>query len=222
MKTALTLLIILPLLLAACKKDHDDVDNGCMEQLVITKTDHTIDAALVSVVNNLFLRNGIDPGNFRYAGYSHGPQRTNYPPYTVYDQVVVRFDQYVNGLCVFNNVTNCIFWNDTIQYYAPLRMDLAGLDRSPHLPLNRLRKLFSDDLKTLYLYRLGSAFVDLSGTCFEAEFGYYNYGAPPGQPGKVVKAWRVKIKGHPDAPVAYYEDAGGKLIHFSTGFSTDV
>ncbi|THU36989.1 hypothetical protein FAM09_18710 [Niastella caeni] len=219
MKYLITLLIVLPLFMGSCKKDHEEngEDYGCIERIFISPKDHDIKSTDVPIVDKLFSDNGIDNSNFRYARYFQETRNRQYQPFELYNYKNVRVDQYKNGLRVFNAGMIFAFVNDKQDFVATNPVDVSGLDTVAHLTLPRLRKLFSDELKRSYAFH--SQYADF---CFEAEFGYYKKSIAIGNnENKTVKAWRVTIKGHRDVPAGYYADENGKLIFFDSGIIID-
>ena len=114
MKYIGTFLIALTLLIVSCKKDHDgDQDAGCIDRIYVNKNDHEIKSADVPTVDKLFADNGLDNSDFRYIRYLHETRQRQYPPYEIWDNKVVRVDQYKNNLPVFYADMIFAFKNDT-------------------------------------------------------------------------------------------------------------
>lgn len=219
MKFCLALLVALPLFIAACKKDHGDNtiewptggDPGCIERLYINQNDHTINAADIATVDNLFERNGIDHSNFRYISYTQGTFATAYEKH--YQQIVY-FDRFAKGVRFFNTEGTVVFYDDTVHQRFIKPVEVPALDTVPAMNLPRLRALFRYYLQTEYAFK--NAYAD---SCFNAEFGFYkkyDYSAAPG-PDSTFKAWRVTVKNHPIAPVAFFRDGNESLIYFNSG-----
>lgn len=222
MKLCPALLLAIPLFITACKKNHDDNticvmppgdDYGCIERLIIHKNDHTIDAADIATVDNLFARNGIDNSNFRYASYTQGTFATANPPEKHYQQIV-DFDQYVKGVRYFGTEGQVVFWDDTVHQIFIKPVDVPALDTVPALTLPRLRTMFKFHLQTKYA--LKNTYGD---SCFNAEFGFYKKYGYNLSPDSTFKAWRVTVKNHPAIPVALYRDGDGSLIYFNSGIT---
>jgi hypothetical protein len=223
MKTNYLTLIIFILSLNSCTNDYLlslTEDNGCIEKIVIPVNAHSIIAADVSVVNELFLKNGIDNSNLRYFRYIHDSIQTLYPPYTKFDEKVVKVDQYANGLRIFFSDMNYIFKNGRINYIAGNPSKGTKLNTSSRLTLGQLRKLFivaaeQDDHKA----------DQYKGVCLKAEFGYLDLNAgKPDYTEKLIKAWRITLRDseYPsEYPVAYINDDDGKLISYDNGIRTE-
>jgi hypothetical protein len=214
MKYIITLLLAFPLILVSCKKNAAD-DNGCIARKSVSPKDHTINSGDIATVDKLFLSNGIDNSNFRYFRYKHDTMQIYYAPFTRYDHKLVRVDQFANGLHVFGADMVFNFKNDSISSSGNNSFDVSSLDKTPHLMLSQVRKLFSDDIKQNY-----TSSANDSDPCFDAEFGYYKKTTAIGSnENKTVKAWKVTMK-NKEYPVGYYEDEDGKRIYFDNGIRT--
>ena len=93
-------------LLFACNKEATELksvnSNGCIEQVVIPVSQHSIADSDVLTVNEHFAKTTIDISHFRYYAYQHDSVQTYYPPYAKFDSKNVGVDQYANGLRIFD------------------------------------------------------------------------------------------------------------------------
>ncbi len=221
MKRLFYILVVCSGTLLACSKSDTalQADNGCIERTFLTVTAHSINRSDVSIVNNLFSSNGIDNSHFRYYQYIHDTLKTLYPPYTKYDEKVVRIEQYINNQRIFTGTLVYHFLNDILKDSGGKLTGGTSLDTIPKLTLGQIRKRFIDDIEKFD--HAGNIFQD---TCFKAEFGYFNLNSGISNAQEaLVKAWKVTPKNStfPSAyPVAYYQDNDGKLINYDNGIRT--
>src|SRR6185503_15105833 len=112
MKIPFLIASIFILTAVACTKSSTDIpeDNGCIERITVPVTAHSINSSDIPTINSLFNNNGIDNSKFRYYQYVHDTFQTLYPPYTAYDEHMVRADQYTNGLRIFSSGLLYVFW----------------------------------------------------------------------------------------------------------------
>lgn len=198
----------------ACTKSKVDLpeDGGCIERIIIPVTAHSINSSDVPVVNNLFTSNRIDNSKFRYFQYVSQIFQTQYPPYTAYDEKMIKVDQYTNDLRIFTGSLLYLFWDNNIHFTGGNLTNGTTLDASPNLTLGQVRKLFLDD--TEEYDHAGNKYKD---SCFRAELGYFNINAGTNNaPEILVKAWHVTPKVY-SYPEAYYLDSDGKLIYYFNG-----
>ena len=217
MKIQLCIAAVSILITFACSKSNTDLpeDNGCIERVTVPVTAHSIDNSDIAKVNNLFTNNGIDNSKFRYFQYVHDTFHTLYPPYTSYDEQMIRVDQYTNGLRIFSSDLLYLFWDGSLHYRGGNITNGTSLNTSPKLTLGQIRKLFLDDIEKFD--HTGARFND---SCFRAEFGYYNLNTGTNNSQEVlVKVWHVTPKIH-SYPEAYYMDSDGKLIYYFNGIMT--
>lgn len=221
MSKLLFTMIACVVIFASCSNSIDDLpeDNGCAERVVIPVSAHSIDAADVPVINNLFSKHSIDNSNFRYFRYRHDTLQTLYPPYARYDQKIVGVDQYVNGVRLFLTGRSFIFLSDNLSFQSPDPTNGTSLNTIPTLNVHQLRKLFLDDIEEFE--HKADKYKD---SCFKCEFGYYNLNGGTGNaPEVLVKAWRVTPKNTiapSEYPMAFYKDDNGELIYYDNGIRT--
>jgi len=194
-------------------------DNGCIERNIVPVNGHSVNGADLAEINNLFLNNGIDNSKFRYCQYLHDTTQTYFPPFAIFDEKVVKVEEYANALPVFTAQLVFGFKNDTFNYKGGYPTNGTTLNAAPSLALAQLRKLFIDHIEE-FDYR-GDFYKD---SCFKAEFGYFNLNAWTSYSTEnLVKAWRLTLKNsvYPsEYPVAYYQDEGGTLIYYDNGIRT--
>lgn len=218
MKYAFSIISACLVIVAACRKSgHSSPlpeDRGCVERVVIPVSAHSINAADVPVINNLFSKNGIDNSRFRYYRHIHDTLKTQYPPFRWYDMHVVRLDQYTNGLPVFYGEMIFHFLDDSLSYLSDNVTKGTSLDTIPRLNLFQLRKLF---LHTVERFDHNSD--QYRDVCIKCEFGYYDQNVSKyGEPEQLVKAWRVTPK-NSEYPFAYFTDEG-VFISYDNGIRT--
>lgn len=205
----------------SCSNSIDDLpeDNGCVERVVVPVSAHSINAADVPTINNLFSKNGIDNSNLRYFRYRHDTLQTQYPPYAQYDQKLVSVDQYVNGVRVFLAGRNFLFLSDNLNFQSSNPTNGTSLNTTPKLNVQQLRKLFLDNIE-----QFDHEATKYKDSCFKCEFGYYNLNAGiSNAPETLVKAWRVTPKNSiapSEYPLAFYKDDNGELIYYDNGIRT--
>jgi hypothetical protein len=213
-------LIFISLVIFSCKKENQlKENNSCTERKIVSANSHLIDRPDIALVNNLFIKNGIDKNNFRYFQYTEDSIQTYFPPYDKFDSKIVRVDQFTNGLRIFNGDLVFSFKNDIFNYRGGSLTSGTKLNNIPNLNLTQLRKLFIDDIK-----KFNQPLNQNNDTCLYAEFGYFNLNAGTGNiTESLIKAWRIKLKNsvYPsEYPEAYYQDNDGKLIYFDNGIRT--
>lgn len=217
MKNLFWIIITYSLTLAACTKSSINLpeDNGCVERILIPVTAHSINSLDVPTVNNLFISNGIDNSKFRYYQYIHDTLQTFYPPYTKHDDKIVRVDQYINEVKLFTGDLVYDFLDNSFNHRGGTPTNGTHLNTSPQLKLGQLRKLFIDDIE-LFDHK-GNQY---KGSCFNAEFGYFNLNAGTGNTSEnIVKAWHLTPKSNL-YPEAYYQDNSGQRIYYFNGIET--
>jgi hypothetical protein len=219
MKTNYLTFVIFILSLNSCVRENLlplQEDNGCIEKIVVPVNAHTIGAADIPIVNELFAKNGIDNSKYRYYQYSHDSIQTLFPPYTKFDSKVVRVDQYANGLRIFFSDMVLNFKNEDINYIGGHLSKGTTLNTSCRLTLGQLRKLFNDAAE-----HDGYKADQYKEACLKAEFGYLDLNAgKPAYTENLIKAWRITPKDseYPsEYPVAYFQDDDGKLISYDNG-----
>lgn len=204
------------LLITACKKSTDSLpaDPGCIDRIYIPVNAHALSATELSTVNDLFTSNNIDHRDYRYYQYVHDTFQTLFPPFTAYDQKLIRVDQYTNGLHIFNRQINYIFFDDQLHAVAGNRTKGTNLDTQPHLSLPQLRGLFLQEIRK---HTNESMFTD---SCVQAEFGYYNLNAGGADTTEhLLKAWHLTPR-NASFPEAYFIDENGSLIYYFNGLYT--
>lgn len=227
MKLPLSLLIATLLVIASCKKDHDEnsipagEDHGCIERIFSFKTKgHTISSANVMIASNLFSKVNVDNSQFRYYEYKHDTAQYTSPPYTMRDRKMVWVERGNRGLPVFKAERLFVFWDDTLLMPNPydfvdVSRFVSGMDTIPNLSLPRVRRLFRHNLEKRYPTDSNAQRIDYSDTCFVAEFGFYKEILGKNRTLRFYKAWRVfKKNSVNDLPAGYYDDETGKLISF--------
>ena len=226
MKTRARLLPLLAPLFFACSKTDAvpgevpmwqtaiiSTDNGCAQNITQPATAHSLPATQIVAADNLFDRNSIPRTNLRYYQYLRDSLSNAQAPTRVLNEVV-KVHEYVNGLKVFSAQSNFIFWNGSFHYQAGTPTGGTSLNNVPQLDLPQLRWLFK---ATIAQFEPQNA---LGNQCVEAEFGYYDLNAGRGnQPENLIKAWRLTKQGKV-YPLAYFQDAGGKLIYYDNGIRT--
>lgn len=201
------------LLIASCRKPAGSLpdDPGCTNRIYIPVSAHDLNPADLNTVNAVFNANHIDHRDYRFYQYVHDTFQTLYPPYTAYDQKLVKADQYTNGLHIFNEQINYVFFDDQLHIVAGSRTKGTRLDTQPHLTLSQLRGLF---LQEISKHADNAMFTD---TCVNAEFGYYNLnGSGADTLEHLIKAWHITPL-HTRYPEAYYQDDNGSLIYYFNG-----
>ena len=213
----ITLIVMLSLLFS-CKKEMDDlsmqngVDNGCIERNIISVTQHSISPSNIQLVNVLFTKNGIDNSKFRYYQYTNDTFQTYFPPYTKFDQKLIRADQYANGLRLFEHNVVYNFKDNIFDFANGIVNENIMLDTNPKQVLARLRKLYISDLEQFN--QKGASYKD---SCLKAEFGYYELNSGSGNNKKIwAKAWKVTPQNR-DYPQGYYQDENGSRISYFDG-----
>ena len=209
--------IFLSLAIFSCKKENQlKENNGCTERKIVSPNSHIIDQADICLVNNLFIKNGINKNNFRYFQYTEDSIQTYFQPYNKFDSKIVRVDQFTNGLRIFNDDLVFSFKNNMFDYRGGSLTNGTKLNTIPNLNPLQLRRLFIDDVK-----KFNQFLNPNSDTCLYAEFGYFNLNAGTGNTQEsLIKAWRMTLKNsvYPsEYPEAYYQDTDGKLIYFDNG-----
>lgn len=223
MKNLLIAAIPFCLLFFACKKsDSSKVlqeDKGCIYQVTVPVSTHTISNADIPIVNSLFLNNNIDNRNFRYYQYMQDSLQTQYPPYIKVDYKTLRVDQYINGLRIFNNDLVFNFKNNVLYHTSGTIITVTKLNTITHLTFGQLRKLFINNIE-----QFDHKSNQYKDSCLYAEFGYYNLNSGTGYSTEnLIKAWKVTPKSNPALlvyPVAYYKDESGELIYYDNGIRT--
>jgi hypothetical protein len=214
MRNLLLFLAAVMVTAASCSRSTPD-DHGCIERTVIKLSDPGTNPAQTKTADSLFDVNHIDHHHYRYLVLQADTFKTQYPPYTQYDQKMVGVSQYVNGLRILNSDVYYIFWNGATHYISGKPIQNASLDTVPYLSLRRLRTLFTNELNK----PSASVTPGLSDSCYKAEFGYYDLADNQTAP-NLVKAWRVTVMfsnlayPYDGYPVAYFKD-NGQLISFS-------
>ena len=187
--------------------------------MVVPAYSHSIKNRDIDTVDSLFRLNRIDNRSFRYLQYLRDTFQTQFPPFTKYDEQVVRVNQYTNNLPVFFDDLSYTFWDRTFHYQSGILTNGTTLDTIPELTIRQVRKLFIDDIE-----KFDHAAPKYKDLCFKTEFGYYNLNAGiPNTQEIIVKAWRVTIEVNPTPlvyPIAYYQDKSGKLILYDNGVVT--
>ena len=204
------------LLIAACKKSADSLpaDPGCIDRIYIPVNAHALSTTELSAVNGLFTSNNIDHRDYRFYQYVHDTFQTLFPPFTAYDQKLIKVDQYTNGLHIFNRQINYIFFDDQLHYIAGSRTNGTNLDTLPHLTLPQLRGLF---LREIREHSNESMFTD---SCVKAEFGYYNLNTGGADTTEhLTKAWHLTPR-NASYPEAYFKDGDGGLVYYFNGLYT--
>lgn len=196
-------------------KEYD----GCIEQVIIPVSAHSVSNPDKVIIDKLFSDNGIDNRHYRYFNYLHDTLQTLYPPFTKKDNKTVRVDQYTNGVRIFTGDMVFNFIDNILNFTGGDATKGTSLNTSPQLTLDQLRDFFIRDIEQFD--HKGDQFKD---TCLKAELGYYNLNAGSGNTKEVlVKAWRVTTKNSvppSEYPVAYYQDDNTKLITYDNGIRT--
>ena len=217
MKNIMTFILAL-ILLSSCRKVgddlniQDDINAGCIERKIVPVTQHSISNLNIQLVNSLFLKNGIDNSKLRYYQYTNDSFQTYFPPYTKFDQKLVRADQYFNGLRLFEHSVVYNFKEDVFDFANGIVNENIMLDTNPKQTLTRLRKLYVSDLE-----QFNPKGLSYKDSCLKAEFGYYELNSGSGNNKKIwVKAWKVTPQ-NTDYPQGYYQDENGSRIAYSDG-----
>jgi len=203
----------------SCSKETTQDKNGCIERHIVPVNGHSVNSADIPEINNLFLHNGIDNSKYRYYQYLHDATQTYFPPFDIFDEKVVKVEEYTNGLPVFTAQLVFVFKNDTFNYKGGYPTKGTTLNTTPSLAPEQLRKLFIGHIEEFD--HKGDFYKD---SCFKAEFGYFNLNVWTNYSTEnLVKAWRVTLKNsiYPsEYPMTYYQDDAGKLIYYDNGIRT--
>ena len=158
------------------------------------------------------MRNGIDNSKLRYYQYTNDSLQTYFPPYTKFDEKLIRADQYANGVRLFEHGVVYNFKDNIFDFANGIVTEDIMLDTISKQTLARLRKLYISDLEQFN--HIGASFKD---SCLKAEFGYYELTSGSGNDKKLwVKAWKLTPK-NTDYPQGYYQDEDGNRIAYSDG-----
>lgn len=220
MKLSLALLVICVSVLLSCNKEGAiKADAGCIERKIIPVHNHGINAAEAAVADNLFTTNNTDNSRYRYYQFSRDSIQTYFSPYEKFSEIVVKVDEYTNGLRIFTNQLFFGFKNNAFNFKSGEPTKGTALNNIPKLSLKELRKNFIDNCEQFD--HNGSQYKD---SCLSAEFGYFNTNSATGNTKEhLVKAWKITLKGsiYPsEYPQACYNDETGKLIYYDNGIRT--
>ena len=220
MKFILTLLVISVCIVSSCNKEGAiKADTGCIERKIIPVHVHSINVADAAVADNLFKSNNINNSKYRYYQYVHDSVQTYFPPYEKFDEIVVKVDEYTNGLRIFTSQLFFGFKNNAFNFKSGEPTKGTTLNNISKLSLKQLRKAFIDNCEQFD--HNGSKYKD---SCLSAEFGYFNTNFATGNTKEnLVKAWRITLKGsiYPsEYPQACYNDETGKLIYYDNRIRT--
>lgn len=218
MKKTFTLLCACALMAAACNKSHvlDSLptdDHGCIEKAITDRNSPGLAPADMKSADSLMKVNHVDHSRIRYYRYQADTFRTFSNVLTL--NQVIRADQYVNGLRIFNAERHFVFTNGILTYTAGTLITTGNPLGKPTLTSVQLRSLFTRDIlkpDSLNLH----PFTD---SCYRAEYGYFNMGGDYAAP-KLVKAWLVSLRSYDrmgNILAGYYQDSDGKLLGFSGG-----
>lgn len=223
MKAPISYALLFMIIFSSCTRSEIDPSSkeaiGCIEQIVIPVTAHSVGYNNLEEINKLFTDNGIDYSHYRYYNYLHDTLQTLYPPYAKKDDKNVRVDQYANGVRIFTGDMVFNFIDNVLNFIGGDTTKGTSLNTLPHLTLSQLRGLFIRDVEQFD--HKGDQFKD---TCLKAEFGYFNMNVGFSNTKEVlVKAWRVTPKNSlfpSEYPVAYYKDDTAELIAYDNGLRT--
>lgn len=221
MKQSHLLLVLLSTVFVfSCQKEPTEStsppseDDGCIERIHTPITAHFISAANMLKADSLFIANGIDKTNCRYSSYSNDSLQTYFPPFEKYDEKIIVVDQYSNDTWITYNPILYYFKNNVLLFSKGTHTAGTALDTaSGNLNLKQLRKLFMDDI--LNFEMSGATYKD---SCFTAEFVYFNQNAGTGNPEKLIKAWKLSLKGRStipnmDVPRGFYRIDGTRIAY---------
>ena len=191
---------------------QDDINVGCIERIIIPVTQHSISNSNIQLVNSLFLKNGIDNRKLRYYQYTNDSFQTYFPPYTKFDQKLIRADQYSNGLRLFEHNIVYNFKDNIFDSVNGLIKENITLDTNPTQNLKQLRRLYIADLE-----QFNHQGVQFKDSCLRAEFGYYDLNGSSGNTKSLwIKAWKITPQ-NGDYPYGFYQDENGSRIAYSDG-----
>lgn len=203
----------------SCSKDNGrtaDSPTTCIERIYIPVNAHSVSAADVALIDDLFERNNIDNSRFRYYRFERDTLQTSFPPYERYEKKWIRVNEYSNSLRILNADLVFQFKNDVFSFRAGETSNGTTLGTTPSLKLDEIREMFLGHIEE---FDKNSA--QYADSCFKAEFGYFNLNAGiSNSTEELVKAWRVTLKNSvapTEFPVAYYQDANGELIYYDNG-----
>ena len=217
MRTLLFVLTVFVLILSSCKKQDVNpspnlgIDTGCIERVFIPENQHSITSTENTIVDNLFMTNGLVNQHYRFTRFMHDSFQTYYPPYAIKDNKNIRADFYVNGLRLLNVGLVFNFINNTLNFVGGDITSIILLDTIPQLNLGQIRKLFIDDAQRFE--QLGSHFKD---TCLRAEFGYFRQYINSNNDVKISKGWLIRPH-YNYYPNAVHLDSAGILIGYDNG-----
>ena len=217
MRTSFFVLTVFVLTISSCKKQDTNpssnlgVDTGCIERVFIPENLHSITSAEKTIVDNLFMTNGLVNQHYRFTRFLHDSFQTYYPPYAIKDNKNVRADHYVNGLLILEGDLIFNFINDTLSFVGGDTTSRILLDKIHQLNLGQVRKLFIDDAERFE--QLGNHFRD---TCLRAEFGYFRQYINSNNDVKIYKGWLIKPHYY-DYPYSVHLDSAGVLIVYDNG-----
>jgi len=221
MKQNYLYLLLSSALIISCQKEPEQgspppgEDDGCIERIHSPVTAHSINTADILTADSLFSANAIDKTNSRYSWYTHDSVQTYYPPFVKYDEKIVVVEQYSKGIWATYTQILYYFKNNVLSFTNGTPLSANPLDTSAgNLNIKQLRKLFMDDN---IAYQMGK----YKDSCYTAEFVYYNQNPGYGNQERLIKAWKLSIKGRStsytnDVPVGYYQ-MDGKRIWYTNG-----
>lgn len=228
MKSNIFVLLFFAFTFSSCKKENTASsvqipdDKGCMEWKKVLVTDHSghaVNNINIPIIDGLFLSNSINNSKFRYFFYSNDSVQTYFPPYTKFDDKIIRIKEFTNGLEIFNGEILFQFKNNIFNFQSGNPTSGTTLNTTPQLTVGQVRTLFSGHIEQFD--HNGNQYKD---SCFSAQFGYFNLNAGTNTSTEnLVKAWKVTLKNkiYPsEYPVAYYQDNAGSLIYYDNGFRT--
>jgi len=209
----------------SCKKENSEPpspipeDSGCINWKKVLVTDHSgfsINNSNIPIINALFSNNSIDNSKFRYFYYSNDSIQTFFPPYTKFDDKIIRVNEFTNGLEIFNGEILFQFKNNIFNFRNGNTTGGTTLNTSPNLTVGQIRTLF-----LRHIEQFDHNANHYKDSCFSAEFGYFNINDGTNNPTeKLIKSWKVTLKNKifpSEYPIAFYQDSDGTLIFYDNG-----
>lgn len=228
MKSNVYALLLLYLTISSCQKEDAALavqipeDKGCIEWKKLLVTDHSghsINNSNIPIINGLFSSNGIDNSKYRYIYYSNDSVQTYFPPFTKFNDKIIRVKEFTNGLEIFTGEILFAFRNNSFNYRSGNSSGGTTLSTTPTLTAGQIRTLFLGHIEQFD--HNGNQFKD---SCFSAQLGYFNLNAGTGNSTEnLIKSWKITLKNsvYPsEYPIAYYQDNDGKLIYYDNGIRT--
>ncbi len=228
MKNNILAILLTGLTLSSCQKENAasvasiPEDKECIEWKKVLVTDHSghsINNSNIPIINGLFSSNNIDNSKYRYYYYSDDSVQTYFPPYTKFDDKIIRVKEFTNRLEIFTGEILFQFKNNIFNFRNGNPSSGTTLSNTPNLTVGQVRTLFLGHIEQFD--HKGNQYKD---SCFSAEFGYFNTNAGTSNSiENLIKSWKVTLKNRiypSEYPIAYYQDNDGHLIYYDNGIRT--